>query len=93
MPKFILGNVECNKDDDCLFGQKCRKKTNKCEYKSCDRSRDCAGNQKCRGRKCVPICKYVLFITSYTMYQIMRRFLHKSDFFAISTFLYKLCIF
>ena len=69
MPKFNfsnLGNVECNKDNDCLFGQKCRKKTNKCEYKNCNKSRDCAGHQKCRGRKCVPICKYVLFITSYS---------------------------
>ena len=62
MPKFVLGNVECNKDNDCLFGQKCRKKTNKCEYKDCNKHRDCAGHQKCRGRKCVPICKYVLCI-------------------------------
>ena len=81
MPKFILGNVECNKDDDCLFGQKCHK--NKCEYADCNNSKDCAGFQKCRGRKCVPICKYALFIPSVMVYQFMLRFLHKSDFFAI----------
>ena len=86
MPKFVLGNVECNKDNDCLFGQKCRKKTNKCEYKTCNRSRDCAGNQKCRGRKCVPVCKYVFFITSCCIK------LFQSDFFEIWTFFYELCI-
>ena len=53
MPKFILGNVECNKDDDCLFGQKCHK--HKCEYADCNNSKDCAGFQKCYGRKCVPV--------------------------------------
>ena len=61
--------MECNKDNDCLFGQKCRKKTNKCEYKDCTWSRDCSRNGKmikCRDRKCVPVCKYVLFINSYT---------------------------
>ena len=85
-PKFILGNVECNKDDDCLFGQKCHKNKNKCKYAGCNNHGDCAGFQKCRGRKCVPICKYVLFIPLVMVYQFMLRFLHKSYFFAIYKF-------